>query len=294
MTALDERSATLTPEAHAPLVRVKSRGYYKDPTTGDRYTSVTTILNRTVAKPALPPWAANTVAKCAMDNLPYLARSSRVDADRIDAYDWLRGAADRKKEERGDIGTAVHALIENRILGTPLPPEVSQNEELLPYVKHFEAFVQDWKVAFTASEMIVGNLTHRYAGTLDWLVTSAVVAERLGTDPGIEISGDLKTGGELDTKRGVYPEASLQMAAYSHAEFAQLRDGSRVPMPPVAAMGVVLHLRPEGYRLIPMNVGRDVFSAFLRLRQLDEFWVTGLSKHVISPALTLEDETDVA
>jgi hypothetical protein len=292
MTILEERPITVT--AAAPLVRVKSRGYYKDSVTGDRYTSVTTIINRTVAKPALVPWSANTVAKCAMDNLPYLARSSRTDADRIDAYDWLRGAADRKKEERGDIGTAVHALIENRILGTPVPPEVSQNEELLPYVEHFEAFVREWRVTFTASEMIVGNLTHRYAGTLDFLMSSPLIAKKLDTDPAIEISGDLKTGGELDTKRGVYPEASLQMAAYSHAEFAQLRDGSRVPMPPVAAMGVVLHLRPEGYRLVPLNVGRDVFTAFLRLRQLDETWVTGLSKHVISPALTLEDETDVA
>lgn len=291
MTALDERPVVAT--AAAPLVRVKSRGYYKDSATGDRYTSVTTILSRTIAKPALPPWAANTVAKCAMDNLPYLAKSSRVDADRIDAYDWLRGAADRKKDERADIGTAVHSLIENRILGTPLPPEVSQNPEMLPYLKHFEAFERDWKVTFTASEMIVGSTAHWYAGTLDWLLTSPLLAKRLGTDPALEILGDTKTGGELDVK-GVYPEAALQGSAYGHADFAQLRDGSRVPMPPVAEMGIVLHLRPEGFRPIPMNIGRDTFAAFLRLRQLDATWVSGLSKHVISPALTLNDETDVA
>ena len=299
MTALDERSAAETqletPPAtpHAPLVRVKTRGYYKDPQTGDRYTSVTTINNRTVAKPALPPWAANTVARCAMDNLPYLARSSRTDADRIDAYDWLRAAADRKKEERADVGSAVHSLIENRILGTALPPEVGQNTELLPFLEHFEAFERDWEVTFTASEMIVGNTTHWYAGTLDFLLTSRKIARVLGVDPSLEILGDTKTGGELDVK-GVYPEAALQGSAYGHAEFAQLRDGSRVPMPRVADTGIVLHLRPEGFRVIPMNIGPDTFAAFLRLRQIDATWVTSLSKHVISPALTLNDGTDVA
>lgn len=299
MTALDERpvvdeaSADLPVAApHAPLVRVKSRGYYKDAQTGERYTSVTTIINRTIAKPALPPWAANTVARCAMDNLPYLAKSSRTDADRIDAYDWLRGAADRKKEERGDVGTAVHSLIENRILGTPLPPEVTRNEEMLPFLEHFATFERDWEVTFTASEMIVGSRSHWYAGTLDFLLTSPKIAKKLGTDPALEIVGDTKTGGELDM-RGVYPEAALQGSAYAHADFAQLRDGSRVPMPPVADTGIVLHLRPEGFRPIPMNVGRDVFAAFLRYRQIDATWVTSLSKHTILPALTL-DATEVA
>lgn len=294
MTAVDDRPATdVAPEAHAPLVRVKKRGYYKDSKTGDRYASVTTIINRAIAKPALPPWAANTVARCAMDNLPYLARSSRTDADRIDAYDWLRAAADRKKEERADVGTAVHSLIENRILGTPLPPEVSQNPEMAPFLKHFEAFERDWQVTFTASEMIVGNTSHWYAGTLDFLLTSPRIAKKFGTDPALEIVGDTKTGGELDVK-GVYPEAALQGSAYGHAEFAQLRDGSRVPMPPVAETGIVLHLRPEGFRPIPMNVGNDTFTAFLRYRQIDATWITGLSKHVIAPALILDDETDVA
>lgn len=287
-------TATLeTPVAAAPLVRVKSRGYYKDPATGDRYASVTTILGRTVPKPALVPWAGNTVARCAMDNLPYLVRSARTDADRIDAYDWLRAAADRKKEERADIGSAVHALVEHRILGTPVPPEIRDDPGMAPFLEHFEAFVRDWEVQFTASEMIVGNSTYMYAGTLDCLLLSKLIAKRLGTDPVVEIATDTKTGGELDVK-GVYAEAALQMAAYGHAEFAQLRDGRRVPMPPVAPVGVVLHLRPEGYRLIRTTIDDAVFAAFLRLRRIDADWTTSLSKHVIGDALILPTETDKA
>ena len=285
MTAVLE---TPTPAAATPLVRVKNRGYYKDPATGERYTSVTTILDRNINKP-LAHWAANTVAKCAMDNLPYLTRSSRAIPDRIDAYDWLRGAAERTKEDRAGIGSAVHALIEHRVLGTPVPPEIDDDEDMAPYLTHFEAFVKDWRVTFTASEMIVGNRTHLYAGTLDYLLRSPLIADALGVPAHLEIAGDTKTGGELDVK-GVYPEAALQMSAYGHAEFAQLRDGSRVPMPPVAQRGVVLHLRPEGYRLIEANVGDDVFAQFLAMRALDAAWTTDLSKRVIGRVVGRNNE----
>lgn len=291
MTAvLDTPLTTDEPEPTpaAPLVRVKSRGYYKDTQTGEKYTSVTTILDRNIVKGGLVPWAANTVAKCAMDNLPYLTRCARVIADRLDAYNWLRAAADRTKDERKDIGSAVHDLIESRVLGTPLPDEVRDNPEFAPYMRHFEAFVKDWRVEFTASEMVVGNRTHLYAGTLDYLLLSPLIADRLGVPAHLQIPGDTKTGGQLDTK-GVYPEAALQMSAYGHAEFAQLRDGSRVPMPPVATQGVVLHLRPEGYRLIEANVGDDVFAQFLALRALDAAWTTDLSKRVIGRVLDLNE-----
>lgn len=285
MTAVLE---TPTPAAATPLVRVKNRGYYKDPTTGERYTSVTTILDRNINKP-LAHWAANTVARCAMDNLPYLTRSSRAIPDRIDAYEWLRAAAERTKDDRAGIGSAVHALIEHRVLGTPVPPEIDDDEDMAPYLTHFEAFVRDWRVTFTASEMIVGNRTHLYAGTLDYLLRSPLIAEALGVPAHLEIAGDTKTGGELDVK-GVYPEAALQMSAYGHAEFAQLRDGSRVPMPPVAQRGVVLHLRPEGYRLIEANVGDDVFAQFLAMRALDAAWTTDLSKRVIGRVVGRNNE----
>lgn len=285
MTAVLETPA---PTAAAALVRVKNRGYYKDPQTGERYTSVTTILDRNINKP-LAHWAANTVAKCAMDNLPYLTRSSRAIPDRIDAYDWLRGAAERAKEDRAGIGSAVHALIEHRVLGTPVPPQIDDDEDMAPYLAHFEAFVRDWQVTFTASEMIVGNRSHLYAGTLDYLLRSPLIADALGVPAHLEIAGDTKTGGELDVK-GVYPEAALQMSAYGHAEFAQLRDGSRVPMPPVAERGVVLHLRPEGYRLIEANVGDDVFAQFLAMRALDAAWTTDLSKRVIGRVVGRNNE----
>lgn len=291
MTAvLDTPLATDEPEPTpaAPLVRVKSRGYYKDTQTGEKYTSVTTVLGRNIVKGGLVPWAANTVAKCAMDNLPYLTRSSRTVPDRVDAYNWLRGAAERTKDERAGIGGAVHDLIEARVLGTPVSAEILDDDEFAPYLANFEAFVKDWKVTFTASEMVVANHTHLFAGTLDCLMLSDLIAQALGVPAHLQIIGDVKTGGELDLK-GVYPEAGLQESAYAHCEFAQLRDGSRVAMPPIADRGVVLHLRPEGYRLIEVNVGDDVFDQFLALRRLDAAWTTDLSKRVIGRVLDLNE-----
>jgi hypothetical protein len=276
-------AATLPAEA---LIRVKNKNYYKDPSNGDKYTSVTTILDRNVAKNHLVYWAGNTVARCALDNLPYLVRATRVLAERLEAYEWLSRAHKRKKEERGEIGGAVHSLIESRILGTDLPPEIADSAEMQPYMKHFDAFVHEYKVTFTASEMIVANTEHMYGGTLDYLLTSPVLAEEFGIDPALEIAGDTKTGGELDVK-GVYPEAALQMAAYGHATFAQTRAGRRVSMPATADRGIVLHLRPEGFRVIPVQVDDAVFAAFLRLRHHDADWTTGLSKTVLGPALNL-------
>jgi hypothetical protein len=283
-TLHEDATTTVIPGA-GQLVRVRTKGYYKDIETGAKYTSVTTILDRNVAK-HLQHWAGNMVARCAMDNLPYLVKSSRNADERIDAYEWLKKAHERKKNERGDIGTAIHSLIEARILGTPLAPEVGENPEFLPYLRCFDDFVREWKVEFTASEMIVANATYGYGGTLDTLLRSALIAEALGVNPALDIAEDTKTGGELDVK-GVYPEAALQMSAYAHAEFAQTRAGRRVKMPPVADCGVVLHLRPEGYRLIPMEIGAPTFEQFLALVRLDRNWTRGLSKQVVGPALNL-------
>lgn len=97
--------------------------------------------------------------------------------------------------------------------------------------------------------------------------------------------GDTKTGGELGVK-GVYPEAALQMSAYRKAGVAWLRDGTKVPMPATHDRGVVLHLRPEGYRVIPIACGDDVFAQFCIAQRAAE-WVSGLSKTVVGEALAL-------
>ncbi|MEU9000489.1 hypothetical protein [Streptomyces sp. NPDC048551] len=262
-----------------------SQGWYRDPVTGAKLRRVTTILGQGFPKPELVFWSANLTASDAFANLPELVRSSRRPEDREAAYDWLRKGHIRKKEERGDVGQAAHDLVEAHVLGTPVPESVLNDPEMGVYLEHFLHFVTDWEIVFEASEMTVGNFTDGWAGKLDYLFRSRRIAALLGLPLDTLFIGDTKTGGELDEK-GVYPEAGLQMAAYRRAEVCWLRDGSQIPMPAVHSTGIVLHLRPEGYRPHPLLCGDDVYEAFLHVRHVAEFKRV-LSKNIVGAALAL-------
>lgn len=262
-----------------------SQGWYRDKVTGAKLRRVTTILSQGMPKEALVFWAGNITAETAIANLPYLVASSLRPEQRAEAYDWLRRAHTRKKDARAEIGGAVHDVIEARVLGQPMPEELLSNEEIAPYLEHFLRFVEEWQVTFEASEMTVGNFTDGYAGKLDYLLKSRLIAAAIGAPLDGVMVGDTKTGGELDIK-GVYPEAGIQMSAYRSAEVCWLRDGTRIPLPALHTTGVVLHLRPEGYRLIPIDCGPEVYATFLHIKSVAEFQ-TGTAKTVVGDALTL-------
>jgi hypothetical protein len=262
-----------------------SQGWYRDPITGTKLRRVTTILDQGLPNPALMFWSANFTAQTAIDNLPQLIAGSRTRAEREESYDWLRKAHIRQKDERADIGTAVHRLIEAHVLGAPLPEEVLDDEDMAPYLEHFLAFVREWEVEFEASEMVVGHYEHGYAGTLDYLYRSPRIAWMLDMPADTLFEGDTKTGGQLDVK-GVYDTVALQMAAYRGARVCWLRDGSQIPMPQVYSTGIALHLRPEGYRPIPVECGDEVFAKFLHVQQVAD-WTSGLSKTVIGAPLQI-------
>lgn len=263
-----------------------SQGWYRVPDTGEKLRRVTTILSQGSTKgDVLSIWAANLVAETAFAHLPQLVAASLQPEQRTEMHDWLRRAPLRKKDERAEIGSAVHSIIEAHVLGQPVPAQLLDDPEMRPFLTNFLQFVEEWQITFEASEMVVGSFEHGYAGTLDYLLRSPLIAAEFGIPANTVMVGDTKTGGELDIK-GVYPEAALQMSAYRRAEVAWLRDGSRVPMPATHSRGVVLHLRPEGYRLIPIDCGDDVFGAFRITQQASE-WISGLSKTVVGGALSL-------
>lgn len=262
-----------------------SQGWYRIPGTDTKLRRVTTILSQGFPKPQLVFWAANLTAQDAFNTLPELVRASLRPEDREAAYDWLRKGHIRKKDERADIGGAVHDVIEAKVLGTPIPEVLLADEELAPYIDNFLTFVEQWQITFEASEMTVGNLTDGWAGKLDYLFRSPVIARLLQVALDTLFVGDTKTGGELDEK-GVYPEAGAQMAAYRRAEVCWLRDGSQVPMPKAHDTGIVLHLRPEGYRVKPLLCGDDVYAVFRHVQQVAEFQRV-LSKSVVGEALVL-------
>jgi hypothetical protein len=297
-------------KAKGPIPARQGNGYYADHLTGDRLRSVTTILSGGVPKPALVHWAGNMCTDSAIENLPALVAASRHPQQLEELRLWIRKAHTRKKDERAEVGSAVHAIIESRILGTPLPSSVKvageewalDGPELAPYVSNFLRFEVEWRPEWTASEMVVANPEHGYAGTLDYTIGDGLIAEALRQQgyevrAGVDLMGDTKTGGEWDRVlssghvHGVYPEAGLQMSAYRKATICWLRDGSRAPMPATAEVGIVLHLRPEGYRIYPTRCG-DVQYRYFRHAQMVDEWSSRMAsakadEPVIGKALEL-------
>lgn len=275
-----------------PIPARQGNGYYANHTNGDRLRSVTTILSGGVPKPGLVHWAGNTCTDSAIENLPRLVAASRYPDRLLELRDWIRRAHTRKKDERAEVGSMVHKIIESRLLGTTPPATVKVGEEewaldgpeLAPYVEHFLTFEAEWKPVWRASEMVVANPDDGYAGTLDYVIDghAGLIGDMLRArgyvvPDGVDVMGDTKTGGEWDHTtsaghvHGVYPEAGLQMSAYRRAKVCWLRDGQQVPMPPTAEVGVVLHLRPEGYRLYPVRCGDLEFRYFRHAQMVDEW-----------------------
>lgn len=294
-----------------PIPARQTNGYYADHVTGDRLRSVTTILSGGVPKPALVHWAGNMVADSAIENLPALVAASRHPERLAELRTWLTRAHTRKRDERAEVGGLVHQVIESRLLGTELPQVIRIGDtewaidgpELAPFLEHFLRFEEEWEPRWTASEMVVANADDGWAGTLDYLlgaegrIGDALRGAGYEVDPEGDLMGDTKTGGEwnrLTTAghvHGVYPEAGLQMSAYRRAKVAWLRDGSRVPMPATAQVGIVLHLRPEGYRLYPTRCG-DLEYRYFRYAQVVDEWSSRISsakadEPVIGKALEL-------
>ena len=208
---------------------------------GQPVPGVTTILG-VLDKPALPRWAAKSVAEHVADNpdgvqtLRDMGRDTLVTA--LAKVPWER------RDAAGERGTTFHALAERIANGE----EVDVPESQVPLVENALAFMEDYDVRPVLTEAAVGSREHRYAGTLDLIADSTV---------GRAIF-DWKSG------KAIYPRFALQLNAYAFADFHGLR-GDEHPLPEVgAAYGV--HIRADGYDLIPLRFGRDVFEEFLAVR----------------------------
>lgn len=234
---------------------------------GEKYWSVTTIIGGGIPKPALIHWSANEVASFACDHVDQVKALMEKD-ERDAAYDLLKRSPWRKKEKAADLGSSVHAAVEAYVLGKPFP---KWTIAVKPRMAAFEKFLADYEPDYEGAEMSVYNRTQRYAGTLD-----AICAIR-----GRKLITDVKSG------KGVYPETALQLAAYRYAEFVGMADGSEKQMPDVDACAV-LHLPEAGgsYELMDVRADRDVFRAFLFVREVFR-WQEETSKSVIlGPLLT--------
>lgn len=157
-----------------------------------RLCGVTTMLS-VLDKPALIPWAVGVTVDYIRKNLDRLSEEPSV---------LLREAKDESNKVRdlsAEIGSAIHNWIEQHIKGEQ--PEMPTDDRVLIGVNSFLEWVDEFKVEFKHSELLVYSKKYNYVGTLD------IIATINGEDYLL----DIKTGNAL------YAEVKLQTSAYKRA-----------------------------------------------------------------------------
>lgn len=207
---------------------------------GQWATSVTTAL-KGVPKDFLSRWAAKTVARHALDHISTLA----IDVEHHGygpTLAMLAGVPDHKRDTAAVRGTEVHTLAERYISGE----EVEVPAELMPYVRGYAQYIEDWNPYSIHEELMCANRKWMYAGRFDSIQH-------------IPSLGNCMV--DYKTSSGVYGIFALQVAAYLNAE-VMVVDGVEEPMPQLDR-ALILHIQPETYDLVPVDAGVDTFSKFL-------------------------------
>lgn len=234
----------------APIRRVNTaKGHHYKDADGHRVPGATTIIDKGLPKPALINWSANATAEAAIDqwdDLGALSPSKRLER--------LKKARYEEKDRAARRGTEVHALAERLIAGD----EVDVPDELAGHVESYVAFLDAFQPDPIHVEIGVANYKVGYAGTLDLIADVPTLNQRLLID--------IKTN-----RSGIFGETALQLAAYRYAEVI-LGDAEtdEQPMPTVDGCAAI-HVRADGYDLIPLAVGHREFRAFRYVQQVGQF-----------------------
>jgi hypothetical protein len=238
----------------------RNHGYTLD---GQKLAGVTTILGDGLAKPALVGWGINTTAGYAADHWDELAELSV--SKRIES---LKKAPYADRDAAAKRGTEVHKLGEKLARGE----EVTVPDELAGHVDSYLRFLDEFNPKPVMLETACVNVSQwPYAGTFDAIFDIPGYGRRLV---------DIKTA-----RSGVFPDNALQLAAYRNAtHFAGPEDGWELhPMPPVDGCDVI-HVRGDGFDLVPVETGPAVFRTFRYVQQLHA-WANDQSKTVVGDAI---------
>lgn len=228
--------------------------YYTDPAGGPDLVSVTNVLDTSVHKHALRPWAVKLTVEWILENLAEVRQ--RVVTDRTALVRELKAISQNVSEAASHLGTRVHKACEARLLGAP----IADDPEVKPYLRRFNMWLAEWGVNIdrdvVATEITVFHRRLGYAGTADlmiWLPT--------GPDRRMELwLVDYKTSSTRSAK-SVYAENAQQLAALRFAENVLLPDDTDGDMPRIQRTAV-LNLRQKSHALVEMPGDRTAFRAF--------------------------------
>lgn len=264
-----------------PKVKTISRGgsrFYVDPESGRKNPGVTSVLNM-LPKGFLKFWAAKVAAEYAVDNLGSIVGLAMD--NRQAAVDAIKGAPNRFTGNAADVGSEAHDYFERLAKGEPLG---RVHPDLQPYVDHFTEFLAVCEPEFLFMEETVWSDDLGIAGSFDAM--AVLKGDGAGPLKGKALVMDWKT-----TRSGVHEEVALQLSAYRHASHLVRPDGSRVPMPSLDG-AAVLHVRPEGWALYPVETGTVVISEPVIHEASGDVVVPGVEVEVIDYFKALREVFD--
>jgi hypothetical protein len=225
---------------------------------GLKVPGVTTITGRFLIKDSpLANWPARMTREYAINHWETL--SELPPAARLNE---LVGAQYGDRAVAAVSGTEVHA-ISARLAVAPPGTEIEVPDELYGHVESCGDFLDRTEAHVVASELVIANRTVRYCGRLDLIADLGPIPWEGTIIPASRWLLDLKTGAS-----GIWPESALQLCGYEHAE-VYLEDGEERPM---ESLGIqrcgAVHLRGDGWDLIPVETGPDTWTTFRYLAWL--------------------------
>ena len=157
-------------------------------------------------------------------------------------------------------GTTVHALAERLQRGE----QVEKPPGLEGHIEACVRFLDDYDLQPVLAEAAVLHRANPlYGGTLD--LVGDMLRQRWLID--------WKT-----LKSGVYAETALQLAAYAHADIYVDATGAEQPVADLGIeRGAVVHLRADGYDVVPMEIGDEPWLVFRHAAYMAHWlhWVKG-------------------
>jgi hypothetical protein len=225
------------------------------------FVSVTTVISDGVPKPGLQRWFLKNIAKAAATERVRLAAMSAMEVEKF----LMASSSPASTGTSASLGSKVHAKAEIISRGGATG-EIPEDE--LPFVENFIRFVSDFSPTYVEAESSVYSRKYGYAGTLDAIVSINGRTHVL----------DIKTG------KSIWPEVALQLAAYKHADFIGRSTGKEDQMHITDDIGLVLHLRPDKYELVPTDISLPTFDTFLSALDMHR-WTRVFSRDMIRPAI---------
>lgn len=222
---------------------------------GIKVPGVTTITGH-FKSGALVEYPGKQVANYAVDNWQTLGE--QPPAARLKT---LLGSRYADRDAAAGRGTQIHAIARRLHEGET---DVPYPDDLAGHVESTVDFLDRLDPKIVAAELVVGNRTHRYCGTLDLIADLGPVPWDGEILPPARWLLDLKT-----SRSGIWPETALQLCGYENAEVFLGEDGAERPVEWLEVERcAAVWIRGDGWDLIPVDTGPDTWAYFQYLAWL--------------------------